>query len=162
MDEGTPMAILAPGSDALIEELHRLQQDQGFLSREQLRQLARRLRLPLSLVYGVASFYHLFRLECPTPHGCSVCLGTACFVRGSLGLAEQLAQRLGVSLNDPRGDGLWSLTTVGCVGACGHAPVLLVDGSLLTRLPLDPQARPQLEQRLHQAGLPRAAAEVPG
>lgn len=158
MDGGTPKPFLAPGSDALIEELHRLQQAQGFLSRDQLRQLARRLRLPLSLVYGVASFYHLFLLERPTPHGCAVCLGTACFVRGGLGLAEQLALRLGVALDDPRGDGHWSLTTVGCLGACGHAPVLVVDGALLTRLPLDPQGQIQLEQRLRQAGLPPVPA----
>ena len=128
MDEGTPMAILAPGSDALIEELHRLQQDQGFLSREQLRQLARRLRLPLSLVYGVASFYHLFRLEAPTPHRCAVCLGTACFVRGGADLARALEHHLGVRLDDPAGNGMWGLQHVSCLGACGQAPVLVVDG----------------------------------
>jgi NADH:ubiquinone oxidoreductase subunit E len=144
----------AVGADALIEVLHRLQEHQGWLDHEALRQVAHQLRLPLSHVYGVASFYHLFRLRQPTPHRCEVCLGSACFVRGAMQLAAQLARQLGVVLDDPLGDGTWSLARVGCLGACGQAPVLVVDDVLLTRLPLDPASLPALEQRLQQAGLP--------
>jgi NADH:ubiquinone oxidoreductase subunit E len=157
-----PVPIEASGTaDALIEVLHRRQERQGWLDRETLRQVARQLRLPLSHVVGVASFYHLFLLQRPTPHRCAVCLGSACFVRGALQLAERLAERLGVSLDDPRGDGLWSLQRVGCLGACGQAPVLVVDERLLTRLPVARTALTRLEERLDEAGLPRSGNSSP-
>jgi NADH:ubiquinone oxidoreductase subunit E len=159
LNTAAPLPVEANGgvaADALIEVLHRLQERQGWLDRDSLRQVARQLRLPLSHVVGVASFYHLFLLEQPTPRRCAVCLGSACFVRGALELAQALSERLGVELDDPRGDGSWSLQRVGCLGACGQAPVLVVDERLLTRLPLAPDARPQLQQRLDEAGLPQA------
>jgi NADH:ubiquinone oxidoreductase subunit E len=139
-------------ADALIEVLHQLQERHGHLSKPLLRQVARGLRLPLSRVYGVASFYHLFRLEPPSAHCCAVCLGTACFVRGGGELAAALAARLGTRLDGPPTSGGWSLQAVSCLGACGQAPVLVVDGALVPRLPLDdPQA---LAARLTAAGLP--------
>lgn len=156
-----PLPLEATGgaaADALIEVLHRLQERQGWLDRETLRQVARQLRLPLSHVVGVASFYHLFLLERPTPHRCAVCLGSACFVRGALQLAQALSDRLGVKLDDPRGDGAWSLQRVGCLGACGQAPVLVVDERLLTRLPVGPTARTRLDERLDEVGLPRSVS----
>lgn len=143
-------------ADALIEVLHRVQERQGWLDRQALRQVARQLRLPLSHVVGVASFYHLFLLRRPTPHRCAVCLGSACFVRGAQQLAEQLAARLRVDLDDPEGDGRWSLRRVGCLGACGQAPVLVVDDRLLTRLPLAASQADALQRRLGEAGLPEA------
>ena len=156
------------GADALIEVLHRLQERQGWLDADSLRQVADELRLPLSHVHGVASFYHLFLLRRPTPHRCAVCLGTACFVRGGGELAQRLAAWLGVNLDDPRGNGRWSLQQVGCLGACGQAPVLVVDGELVTRLPLDPACRSRLEDRLREAGIAEEGEpdtgrpEVPG
>ena len=83
-------------ADGLIEVLHQVQEIHGYLPAEALEQVARALRLPLSRVYGVASFYHLFHLEGPTEHRCAVCLGTACFVKGGADLAAQLEERLGV------------------------------------------------------------------
>ena len=149
------------GADALIERLHQLQEQRGHLSGDTLREAARDLQLPLSRVYGVASFYHLFLLQPPTPHRCGLCLGSACFVRGAMDLARRLAERLQVQLDDPAGNGLWSLQRLGCLGACGQAPVLVVDGVLLTRLPLAPTQAGLLEQRLHDAGLPAAAPMEP-
>ncbi|MEB3322575.1 MAG: NAD(P)H-dependent oxidoreductase subunit E [Synechococcaceae cyanobacterium] len=140
-------------ADALIEVLHQVQEIHGYLPRESLEQVARGLRLPLSRVYGVACFYHLFRLAAPTAHRCAVCLGTACFVKGGADLAAQVEERLGVRLDDPAGDGIWALQHVSCLGACGQAPVLVVDGVLVTRLPVD---RPEeLEERLDGVGMPR-------
>ena len=142
-------------ADALIEVLHQVQELEGYLSRSSLRQVAKGLGLPLSRVLGVASFYHLFRLEAPTPHRCAVCLGTACFVRGGADLAQALEHHLGVRLDDPAGNGVWGLQHVSCLGACGQAPVLVVDGVMQTRLPVDePEA---LVQRFTDAGLPPAA-----
>jgi NADH:ubiquinone oxidoreductase subunit E len=139
--------------DALIEVLHQVQELRGHLPPEALDQVARLLQLPLSRVWGVASFYHLFHLTPPTAHGCAVCLGTACFVQGGGELARELEARLGVTLDDPAGDGGWGLHQVSCLGACGQAPVLVVDGAMLTRLPVREPAR--LAQRLDEAGVPR-------
>lgn len=146
-------------ADALIEVLHQVQELHGFLPPAALDQVARELRLPLSRVRGVASFYHLFLLEPPTAHRCAVCLGTACYVNGGADLARQLEARLGVRLDDPAGNGLWALQHVSCVGACGQAPVLVVDGAMHTRLPVDDPAR--LSHQLDQAGLPAATGDAP-
>jgi len=153
-----PLPCAAP--DALIEELSRLQAAEGFLSRQTLEQVALQMRLPFSHVYGVASFYHLFLLVRPTPHRCGVCLGSACFVRGAQDLVRQLAARLQVALDDPGGNGVWSLQRLGCLGACGQAPVLVVDGRLLTRLSLVVGGSSLLEGRLRRAGLPAAPEPV--
>ena len=106
-----------PG-DSLIERLHCVQLLHGYLPREALQQLAISMARPLSDVMGVASFYHLFRLDPPPPHRCVVCRGTACFVRGAERLESALRQR-GVAFE-----------TASCVGACGQAPVLVVDGAV--------------------------------
>ncbi len=145
-------------ADALIEVLHQVQEWKGFLPPGALHQIARELRLPLSRVQGVASFYHLFRLEPPTPHRCAVCLGTACFVNGGADLARELEARLGVRLDDPAGNGVWALQRVSCMGACGQAPVLVVDGLMVNRLAVEEPAR--LAHQLDQAGLPVAAGGV--
>ena len=138
--------------DALIEVLHQVQELEGYLSPAALRQVAIGLSLPLSRVQGVASFYHLFRLKAHTPHHCGVCLGTACFVQGGGDLARALERHLGLRLDDAGGDGTWTLQQVSCLGACGQGPVLVVDGVLHTRLPVDDPAG--LPQRLLQIGLP--------
>ncbi|QNI71503.1 NAD(P)H-dependent oxidoreductase subunit E [Cyanobium sp. NS01] len=141
----------------LIEVLHRVQELLGWLPPQALAQVARELQLPQARVYGVASFYHLFRLRAPTAHRCCVCLGTACFVKGGAVLAAQLERRLALRLDDPAGNGAWSLETVSCLGACSQAPVLVVDGGLEAKLPLDQPER--LEQRL--AGLLPEALAAP-
>jgi len=123
-----PETPLASPPGRLIEVLHQRQQQHGHLSRSTLAAVAEELRLPPAQVYGVASFYHLFRLTPPTPHRCGICFGTACLLRGAAALAAAQAQRLGVRLDDPAGDGDWSLETLSCVGACGLAPVLVIDG----------------------------------
>ena len=144
--------------DALIEVLHQVQELEGYLSPASLRQVAKGLGLPLSRVQGVASFYHLFLLEAPTPHRCAVCLGTACFVKGGADLAKALERHLGVRLDDAAGNGTWALQHVSCLGACGQAPVLVVDGAMQTHLPVDdPDA---LQQRFAVAGLPEPAASA--
>ncbi|MCP9838527.1 NAD(P)H-dependent oxidoreductase subunit E [Cyanobium sp. N.Huapi 1H5] len=140
-------------ADALIEVLHQVQELHGYLPPDSLRLVAVAMRLPLSRVHGVASFYHLFRLEPPTAHRCAICLGTACYVKGGGQVAARIEQRLGVRLDDPVGDGVWALQHVSCLGACGQAPVLVVDGELVTRLPVDQPE--ELEARLEAAGLPQ-------
>ncbi len=146
-------------ADALIEVLHQVQELHGYLPPASLDQVARELSLPLSRVLGVASFYHLFRLEPPTVHRCAVCLGTACYVNGGAELARELEGRLGVRLDDPAGNGEWGLQHVSCLGACGQAPVMVVDGAMVTRLAVEDPAR--LAVQLDQAGLPDGSGEEP-
>jgi len=138
-------------ADALIEVLHQVQELHGYLPRSALDQVAQGLHLPHATVMGVASFYHLFRLSKPKAHCCAICLGTACFVKGGAKLARQLEQRLGLRLDDQKSPGDWALENVSCLGACGQAPVLVVDGDLAGTLPVDDPVA--LEQRLQQLGL---------
>ena len=154
-------------ADALIEVLHQVQQQRGYLPAEALAQVARDLALPLSRVHGVATFYHLFALQPPTSHCCSVCLGTACFVKGAGVLVAALEQRLGLRFGarSPQrrdaegGDGdAWSLREESCVGACAQAPVLRVDGQLVLGLPVTDPSR--LAACFGALALPDRAAEA--
>lgn len=119
--------------DALIEILHEAQDLFGFLEPEVLTYVAQSLKQPLSRVYGVATFYHLFRLKPNGRHTCSVCLGTACYVKGSQALLDRMSAELGIRDGQTSGDGLVSLSTVRCIGACGIAPAVVYDGEIAGR-----------------------------
>jgi bidirectional [NiFe] hydrogenase diaphorase subunit len=116
--------------DALIEVLHTAQELFGYLDREVLMFIARRLKLPPSRVYGVATFYHLFSLTPRGLHTCTVCLGTACYVRGSAALLTVLEKRSGVRAGQTSSDGHLSVTIARCLGACSLAPVIVLDGKV--------------------------------
>lgn len=116
--------------DALIEVLHTAQDIFGHLDHDILLYVAHGLHLPPSRVYGVASFYHLFRFEPKGAHQCTVCLGTACFVKGGAGLLSAIEQASGIHGGQVLGDGRLSLDTARCVGACGIAPVVIFDGQV--------------------------------
>jgi bidirectional [NiFe] hydrogenase diaphorase subunit len=104
--------------DALIETLHTVQQSFGFLDRESLKFVAATLRVPLSRVYGVATFYHFFTLKPPGKHNCLVCLGTACYIKGAAGLVTQAEKTLGVECGETTPDMSVSLLTARCLGSC--------------------------------------------
>jgi bidirectional [NiFe] hydrogenase diaphorase subunit len=114
---------------ALIEVLRVAQDAHGCLCPELLRHVARGLKLPPSLVYGVATFYHLFTLTPPGAHVCDVCLGTACYAKGGLALLDAMERQLGVPAGSTRADGRATLLTTRCVGACGMAPLVVFDGT---------------------------------
>lgn len=133
-----------PLPDPLIEVLHQLQERRGFLDDRALALVAERLHLSASQVYGVVSFYHLFRRMPPRRHGCRLCQGTACVVQGGWELRRQLEHELIASD--------WELTLESCLGVCGQAPMLLLDGVLVGRLPVqDPDA---VRRELQRRGLP--------
>lgn len=116
---------------ALIETLHSVQEAFGFLDEAAMRFVAGSLDLPLSKVYGVATFYHLFMLKPKGRHTCVVCTGTACYIKGAGGLVDTLAQRYGINPGETTADDRLSILTARCVGACGLAPAVVVDGDVL-------------------------------
>jgi bidirectional [NiFe] hydrogenase diaphorase subunit len=114
--------------DALIEVLRKAQQLFGCLEVDVLHYVARSLKLAPSQVYGVATFYHLFTLKPHGVHTCVVCMGTACYVKGSKWTLAALEDFAGVRLGEITPDGRVSLLSARCVGACGIAPVVIYDG----------------------------------
>ncbi len=123
--EGYPSA----SRDSLIPILQEIQDKTGFLSREAVVTVGKHLNLPASKIFGVATFYNQFRF---TPQGrfhIQVCRGTACHVKGSLAVLDALKRELKVEAGETTRDGLFSLEVVACIGACGLAPVINIDGN---------------------------------
>jgi NADH-quinone oxidoreductase subunit E len=112
---------------ALIAVLQDVQKELRYLPRDALRLVAARLNLPLTRVYGIATFYKAFSLKPRGRHLISVCLGTACHVRGGVKILEALERGLGVQVGGTTTDERFSLETVRCVGCCGLAPVAVID-----------------------------------
>jgi bidirectional [NiFe] hydrogenase diaphorase subunit len=119
--------------DALIEVLHTAQEAFGYLDEGLLIYVARQLRLPPSWVYGVATFYHFFSLQPQGEHSCIVCMGTACYVKRAAEIVALLQQEFGIKAGETTPDGKFSLSEARCLGSCGLAPVLVVDGEVLGR-----------------------------
>ena len=119
--------------DALIEVLHTAQETFGFLSDDLLVYVARQLKLPLSWVYGVATFYHFFSLKPQGEHNCTVCLGTACYVKNAAELITALHKAYDIEPGQITPDHQFSLTSARCLGSCGLAPVVLLDGEVVGR-----------------------------
>ena len=124
-------------ADALIEVLHNAQETFGYLEEAVLAYVAHGLKLPLSRVYGVATFYHLFSLKPSGAHSCVVCLGTACYVKGSGKVLAALEENLGIKVGETTPDDQVSLMTARCIGACGIAPAVVFDGEVAGRVELE-------------------------
>ena len=114
--------------DSLIPILQEVQQQQGHLSREAVVQIGKHLRLPASKIYGVATFYNQFRFQPQGRNHVQVCRGTACHVKGAAAILEAVKRELKVEAGQTTRDGLFSLEVVACIGACGLAPVICVNG----------------------------------
>lgn len=119
--------------DALIEVLHTAQEAFGFLESDLLIYVAHQLKLPLSWVYGVATFYHFFSLKPQGEHSCIVCMGTACYVKRAAEIVAALQAEFGLQAGATTADGRLSLNTARCLGSCGLAPVLVMDGEVVAR-----------------------------
>lgn len=122
---------------ALIEILHKAQEIFGYLPRDVQLYVARKLGIPGAEVYGVVSFYSYFTTKPSGKHTISVCMGTACFVRGSDKILKKFKDRLGIESNETTKDGLFTIKDVRCIGACGLAPVVTVDGKVYGRVKED-------------------------
>ncbi|HRE25040.1 MAG TPA: bidirectional hydrogenase complex protein HoxE [Anaerolineales bacterium] len=119
---------------ALIETLHTTQESFGFLEPESLLFVARSLGLPLSRVLGVATFYNYFSMKPQGEHTCVICLGTACYIKGSGQLLAQVEQELGIKVGETTPDGKVSLMGARCIGSCGLAPAGVFDGQVAGKM----------------------------
>lgn len=130
-------AVIAQNKDLpgpIIQTLHAAQKIFGYLPRNVLEYVAEKLGRPVSEVYGVATFYHLFHLQPKGRFQFKVCLGTACYIRGGQQIVDQLKAELGVGLGEVSEDQMFSVEAVRCIGACGLAPAMMVNDKVYDRL----------------------------
>ncbi|SDG33762.1 complex I 24 kDa subunit family protein [Desulfosporosinus hippei] len=118
----------------LIAVLHHAQEIYGYLPDNVQWHIAQKLDIPSATVYGVVSFYSFFTMIPRGEHVVNVCTGTACFVRGAEKLKEELESQLKIKAGETTPDNLFTLETLRCVGACGLAPVMIVDGKVHGRM----------------------------
>lgn len=116
--------------DSLIEILHSAQGLFGYLGEDVLRYVAHALKLPPSRVFGVATFYHFFSLKPQGEHSCTICLGTACYVKGAQAIVDKLTREFQVGIGQTRPDRKLTVNSARCVGSCGLAPVVIIDGQV--------------------------------
>jgi len=119
---------------ALISVLHEAQDISEYLPQEVQSHIAHKLDIPASKVYGVVTFYSFFTMTKKGKYKIAVCMGTACFVRGAGKVLDKFAKELSVPSGTTSEDGMWSLDGLRCVGACGLAPVVLVNGKVYGRI----------------------------
>ncbi len=121
----------------LMAVMQEAQEIYGYLPLEVQKMIAEGMDVPLEKVYGVATFYAQFSLTPQGEYSISVCLGTACYVKGAGDIFDKLSEILGIGADECTADGMYSLTACRCIGACGLAPVLTVNGEVYGRLTKD-------------------------
>jgi len=113
---------------SLIQVLHGTQERIGYLSQNVLEYIAERLNVSLSKVYGVVTFYNFFKTQKDADHIIMTCMGTACYVKNGEEVIKAIEKYLGIKMGGKTSDGKFSLRIVRCLGACGMAPVMCIDG----------------------------------
>lgn len=121
-----------PGS--LIQALHDLQSRFGYVPRDAAQALAKGLGVPLARIYEVITFYNYFKLKAPGKNIVSVCMGTACYLKGGGDIEKNLQARLGIKSGETTKDGEYHLQAVRCVGCCGLAPVVLMNEKVFAKI----------------------------
>ncbi len=118
----------------LIAILHKVQAKYGYLSPEQMDCVAQYMQIPTSTISGVATFYHFFRLQPRGKYAISVCMGTACFVKGADKVLESFKTELGIDVGETTQDGLFSLENSRCLGVCALAPVVTINDKVYSNV----------------------------
>ena len=121
----------------LIQNLEQIQHELGYLPEDVLSYLSKSMDIPLSKIYGVVTFYSLFTTEPIGKYVISICMGTACYVKGAGDILNEFGRLLNVDVGHTTEDGLFTLRACRCLGACGLAPVLNVNGKVFGRLTVD-------------------------
>lgn len=124
-----------PGN--LIMVLHKVQEYYTYVPRQVALTVAKLLDVPVAKIYGVMTFYHLFKLKQPGKNKISVCMGTACYLKGGEDIISELETLLGVGINTVTADGKFSIEAVRCIGCCGLAPVMTINGDVYGNLKKD-------------------------
>ena len=119
-----------PVKDNLIQMLNEIQEHYGYIPQEAQKELSEFLQIPMAEIYGVITFYSRFSLKPKGKYNISVCMGTACFVKGSQKILDRLLDRLKIEVGETTADGKFSIEETRCVGACGLAPVFTVNGEV--------------------------------
>jgi len=119
-----------PVKDNLIQMLNEVQEHYGYVPMDVQKELSEFLKIPMAEIYGVVTFYSRFSLKPKGKYNISVCLGTACFVKGSQKIMDRLQERLKIDVGETTPDGKFSIEETRCVGACGLAPVFTVNGEV--------------------------------
>ena len=122
---------------ATIPVLHEAQEIYGYLPLEVQEMISEGLGVPLAEIYGIVTFYAQFSLNPKGKYQIGVCLGTACYVKGSGDILEKVKELLGVEVGECSADGLFSIDATRCIGACGLAPVMTVNDDVYGRLTVD-------------------------
>lgn len=122
---------------ALIKVLYEAQQIFGYLSREVMQFISEKLGVPVAKIYGVVSFYSYFTTEPKGRCQIKICTGTACFVRGAEKVVDQFERELSLKMGETSSDRKFSLDAVRCVGACGLAPVVMVNDKVYGKVDVD-------------------------
>ena len=138
--EAQLMAVIAEHKDqdgAVIPVLHKAQEIYGYLPIEVQEMISEGLDVPLAEIYGIVTFYTQFSLNPKGKYHISVCLGTACYVKGSGDILDKIKEILGIEVGECTPDGLFSIEATRCIGACGLAPVLTVNDDVYGRLVVD-------------------------
>lgn len=115
---------------SLIMVLHEIQNHYGYVPRDVSLELSRVLDIPLARIYEVITFYNYFKLDPPGKYTISVCLGTACYLKGAPEIVEEIKSLLNISEGQTTQDGLFHLDVVRCLGCCGLAPVMMINGQI--------------------------------
>jgi len=113
--------------DCLIEMMHDIQNEYNYLPEDILAEISERLKVPLTQIYGIATFYKAFSLTPRGKYQIGVCMGTPCHVKGAPALVEAIGRHLGIKEGETTKDLKFSLCPTGCVGTCGLAPVIVID-----------------------------------
>ena len=121
----------------LVMILHEIQNHHGYVPRELSLELSKILDVPLARIYEVITFYNFFKLKPPGKHTISVCLGTACYLKGSADILNEIKNILTVEEGDTTKDGLFHLEVVRCLGCCGLAPVVKIDDKVYGKVKKD-------------------------
>ena len=121
----------------LIPILQDIQDNDGFLSKEAVVKVGKYLSMPVSKIFGVATFYNQFRFTPLGKYHIQVCRGTACHVLGSATVLDEIEKNIGVKAGQTSRDGVFSLEVVACIGACGLAPVIAINGNFHAKLTAD-------------------------
>jgi NADH-quinone oxidoreductase subunit E/NADP-reducing hydrogenase subunit HndA len=135
---------------ALIAVLHKAQDLFGYLSKDVMDYVADSLQIPAVYVYGVATFYSYFTLTPKGKYAVSVCMGTACYVKGAPAILDSVKEQLSLKIGETSEDGLFSLAQTRCIGACGLAPIMMVGEEVYGRLTADQV--PEILAKYRKAG----------